>query len=555
METRQDILIRARPSSPMAALTIASSLLLTTLGSADVLPIRQQAWPNPAPKAVIHASVGTVPGIESAPVVPDPEIPSGRADWTLPRITVKAPYLQAPPNLFSSTLQPTPFPFAAWPWVNPRRPGVVTPGITGVPLIATILSPEPFSQTEWPNPYRPWRLAVSVTTVAKADDAVAPEPEPDPVPFAQHAWPRARAVSRTPRPEPAPVLLTTTLAPASEDRPFAQAQWLAPIPRRVVGLRFSHIGFFVFDDSAPFIQTSWPNPLQPKRSIDRLTWLGTRNLSLAEPPQPFSQTDWPTPPRLKPSPELLEFSDWRQLSIEDVVDDTPQSLADWPTPPRLPRSIELLTWAPSLLHSTLAPQATPFMPVDFPNPTARTRVADLGITVSQTPFYYVDIEPFSQAAWPIPARTAPRATESWAQTLLESPLSVGQDPFVPTDRPNPEPRRYPTQTWINNLQQTTLEPGPDPRVQSEWPLFLAKPPAIELRTWVDFRKPYYEDESPANQFTWPVPAPMRIAKGFGWVAQPQLGILGAPATADVIIRVRGDVGVIRVRPDPLVRIR
>jgi len=330
--------------------------------------------------------------------------------------------------------------------------------------------------------------------------------------------------------------------------------WPLP-PRRVRRPVQDHIRFYVLDASAPFTQTDWKNPAPTRRSLDLRTFVQTRDLSLEEPPPPFLLTAWPNPYRTGQSPELRRLTDWRALSLEDAVDDTPQSLADWPTPPVLRRAVTLRTWTLNLLDTTLAPSATPFQPGAFPNPRLTPRASTLGTHTQERPAYYADDQPFALTAWPRPVVAPRRVPETWTSTLIDETLSLAQAPFVPTDRPNPQPRRVPTITWIDAPLGSTLNPGPDPIVQTDWPLFLARPPARDLRTWVETRKTYYEDETPAVLHTWPVPPPQRIPRGFGHWVPPQLGILGFPARADVLVRVRPDVTVIRVRPDPDVRIR
>lgn len=457
----------------MTALTIASTLVLTTLASQDAM-------------ATGRSEVG---------------IARRKAPQVAP-VTSQG-------NLLVSTLA-RPFSQSEWPNPAPVRKPPQFHLESGRLLQAFIL--KPFSQDDWQNPYVPSAIQVTYGAVEPSPEA-APEPEPE-------AQPIGRAETLVPRSKARPTadvqrqnLLQSTLNPVVT-QPFRQTDWR--VTRRPARPGQHQVSFYVVDETTPFSQSEWPNPLQPKRSIDRLTWTDTRKLTLGEPAPPVKQTEWPNPQPRK-QPEFRGFAQWRPLWLVDVVDDTPQSLSEWPTPPALKRSSDLGTWTQNLLQTTLDPGDRPFVPVDFPNPLEKGRAIDLHTHLEVRPFYFEDEYPFVQNDWPLAVVTPERVAETWTDNLLGSTLSIQQQPFATTDRPNPAPLRYPTHSWTLNLLQSTLTPDPAPHVQTDWPLFLARPPALDLRTWIETRKTYYEDEDPRNQRDWPVPAPLRIAKGQGFV--------------------------------------
>lgn len=409
---RHDVIIRAKPSSSMAALTITTSLLLTLLAPANdsAVPHSQHQWPTPQPRsAALLVSLATYP----APPLPDD-------DGGLP------------------------------------------------PPIGDL--------------------------VAGGQELSLPRTK------RHHSFGQATAP-----------LLQTTLA-SVVGTPHKQHEW--PVSRRQLRQSLSYTEWYVIDETSPFAQTSWPNPRSKPRASDLSTWADTRELSLGEPPKPHAQTEWPNPRGRGQSPELRKLLAWRDLSLEDTIDNTPQSLAEWPTPPRQRRIVDLLTWTQNLSQSTLAPADTPFTPVIFPTPPALASVISLRIEVLGRPSYYTDTQPFAQAEWPLAVVGAKRLPETWLQNVLGNVLSLAQEPFVSTDRPNPPLWRYQTLSWLDNLLSTTLDPGPDPRVQYDWPLFLARPPAIDLRTWIDQRKTYFAETPPSSLQDWPTPRPVQRVYGF-----------------------------------------
>lgn len=514
METRSDIVIRSKPATPIAVLTIASTLLLTTLAPAAPAPFVPEDYQNPKAQARSVAQL-------------------------VPQALLLTTLAEQPPS-------EDPLPFSLFDWPVPERSSRPILFVDQRPF-ETIVGDPPFRQDYWPTPPALKRLVVSSETILGTNDqAVAPEPEPEPTPLLPYDWKLPIGKARPTREQAIQNLLESTLAPAPNEKPFSQADW--PIVRRPKRAVDHHVEFYVLDQSAPFAQTDWPNPAPTPVSRERLTHLSSRLLTIEEPPKPFLQSAWPTPPALK-RPEFRGVTQFRSLTSADVVDDTPQSLSDFPTPPRVTRSVALLSWTVNLQQTTLAVSDRPFFPVAFPNPVAKRRAVDLVTARDVRRTYLTDDYPFVETEWPNPVRLAKRSTETWTQNLLQTTLAIQQATFVPSDRPNPAPRRYPTHSWLVNLQQTTLAPEPSPFVQSDWPVFLAKPPAVDLRTWLQARPFYAQDLYPANEHRWPVPQPMKRPEGLGWIAQPQLGILGFPATCDVVVRVRPDVGIVRVRPD------
>jgi hypothetical protein len=472
--TKQVVIIRNRPPAPLSTLTIAESLVRTTLASADAFP----------------------PGVVAVP------LPPARA-----RAVVHQPHNQLP--------------------------------------LAT--ADMPFAQLSWAVPGGKPYFIVKQGFVPGTNDVPEEEPEPEPPgdPFAQLQWPQPQRKRSAGLVVP-PNLLHSTLAPTTT-APFTQTHW--PVTRRVRRGGQGQIAYFVVDDTTPFVESQWPVPRRTiiPRALYSVTQ--SRPLSQEEPPKPFLLNEWPIP-RPKGRPDIQSLERYRELMLTDTIDDTPQSVIDWPVPPKPLRSIELLTLSSNLMQSVLAPADRPFVPVTFPTPPAIVGSRSNLTFVDMRRFYFADEHPFVQSAWPLPVVLLKRVAETWTQNLVVTTLGIQQDPFTPNDRPNPRPRPVQTITWTLNLLQGTLTPEPDPFNQTEWPVFRATPPSIDLRTWLQARSIVLEDATPFKLDRWPIPAPRRVARGLGWIVLPQLGLFGSPATADVVIRVRGDVGIIRVRPDP-----
>lgn len=169
------------------------------------------------------------------------------------------------------------------------------------------------------------------------------------------------------------------------DRPFVQADWLAPA-RVPLPLQSDVYAIPALLAAQPFAQTDWPRPWDPRKATGEA--LGTLSpLLTPNPAQPFSLEDWPRPgdPRkaigevvgtlnalLTPNPvQPFAENDWFQISppqkaIIDVsagpllalyFPGQPFSQDDWPLPYRY-----TLTYSDRGVAYGLNPNITPPAP-------------------------------------------------------------------------------------------------------------------------------------------------------------------------------------------------
>lgn len=135
-------------------------------------------------------------------------------------------------------------------------------------------------------------------------------------------------------------LLQSTLVPAAVTVPFNQDDWAVPaqVKQSAITQR-TFIFYYVTDESVPFVQTAWPNPLPLRSVIDLRTWqqtgLAGPPFSIV-PPTPNNQDDWPNP-RGKAFP--LDLRTWLQstdlqLLGKDAIYGAPGQVPsyDWPNP-------------------------------------------------------------------------------------------------------------------------------------------------------------------------------------------------------------------------------
>lgn len=144
---------------------------------------------------------------------------------------------------------------------------------------------------------------------------------------------------------------------------------------------------------------------------------------------------------------------------------------------------------------------------DQPNPLGRSPLTvaalTIGLTLLQSTLTPVEAAPFTPTEWPVPLRSG-----SLFVSLESRPSdSTIPSPFAQTDWLSP---RSPIFTIANRAW--TFGPPPStlaaeaavPFTPSSWPVPLRAPQAA-LGTWLETRKPYYVDLSPANQSEWPSP--------------------------------------------------
>jgi hypothetical protein len=133
----------------MAVLTIASSLVLTTLISADGAPFQQSSWPTPKRGSGISVGVSTTPGTSEA--APPPANPFTQSHWPAPqRLGYIIIGVSSRPNPAETIIQPSPDrPFFQADWPVQRRRVLPT---TGFLTYYVVDANSPFAQTTWPNP-------------------------------------------------------------------------------------------------------------------------------------------------------------------------------------------------------------------------------------------------------------------------------------------------------------------------------------------------------------------------------------------------------------------
>jgi len=497
--------LQTKPSHGMAALTIAVSLLQTTLAPVDA-PFKQADWPTARRTPSIQVTVRSQPSEATAAA----GSPFTQLDWANPVVRVPRFSPIHPPPLLQTTLAPVagapPFVERAWTTPTCARPAQV--GIA-TNLLESTLAPAvgaaPFAQSSWITPGR--RPSVQGNVTSRPAESVVVGPVDT---FVQTVWLTPARFRPPAQPWPIPNLLTSTLAPPAGPPPFKQGEWPVPVrPKVRPTITFSNVLMGIPDD--PFVPIAWPNPAAVKRQ-PAVGWTQDRK-SYYQDQKPFLQADWPTPLRLRstrvdPVPNLqastlapalatkpflqsewpvpaLQKSQtaigWTQDRKPYYQDLKPFGLTDWPTPLLL-RTVRIEP-IPNLLASTLAPAVgvLPFVQSGWPIPAPVRQPVRRGWTPDRKA-YYQDSAAFSLTDWPMPLRLrSVRVID--APNLLTGPLApVPAAPFSLADWLTPPSlKRAPSIDAPNVIVR--LPVPQTPFVQGDWPIPRRLGRALELRTW------------------------------------------------------------------------
>lgn len=251
-----------------------------------------------------------------------------------------------------------------------------------------LLSPQqaPFVQDDWPNP--------TPTTVRQVQSVGLNLPL-NVRPFVQSDWPNPRGV---------PQLNLSWMAGPSLSltaKPFNQNEWLNPQSvARPTG--WINQGIRDVSTQAPFFQTDWPNPKPPQPQNLGFTF------SQTIPPDtntymPSVVTDWGSVPPL-PSPQASPEVNMLALRAGPVAA-MPFNQYNWPNPRFVPTPVSLLTWTNGLPPITYVQRQAV---INVPRPLDPTAARNATFAQNMLPLVsYVNVKPFKQADWPIPAPFPP----------------------------------------------------------------------------------------------------------------------------------------------------
>lgn len=484
-----------------------SALCLLAAIAPELQPFVQADWPVPSPHARQILTTTTRPQQDAT----TPIIPAG---WEVPTALRRSPSFD-PPNLLASTFGVAPAPFLQTDWPSPQRlPPLVQLRVHVDTLTIQLQGQDQFFGApgqgpvyDWPVPLRPGRADQLTWTQNLLQSTLQPAEEV--LPFRQQGW-------SVPAPRAGQLLISSSTRPsdvaAAVASPFSLTDW--PTPRGLVSaidLRtWLQSRKTYYEDIQPFNAGDWPVPLRREDGIGRRIWTLSLQQSTLAPADanPLAQTDWPVPllargrVAIEGPPNLL-------VGTLAVAPATPFTQTDWPTPS--PVRVGVITDRTHLqTRPIFAVDESPFNQYDWPVPPPRQ--AALAITVSTRPSdTAVAGDPFTQTAWPIPAPRPPRP-----QTWIDTRPFYYEDiqPFSQSDWATPHSRDYSigARIWTQNLLQSTLTPAVvvSPFSQTEWPIPSRVPAATLLRAWSEVRKFYYQDEQPFSQLDWPVPLRARI---------------------------------------------
>lgn len=285
----------------------------------------------------------------------------------------------------------------------------------------------------------------------------------------------------------APSLLATLLAATGTPAPFVPLDLALPLTPRPLALAHrTHIGYYVPDNSAPFLQTEWPLPVGKRAITDLTTWNAAASLGLLASAVPMNALyDWPLPTGRAALRDLRTFLASPLLGLNAGAAPVPGQ-TDWLLPRVKGVLRDLFTlWNP-MLQSAGTPPPSPFSVTDWPLPSAkptsrelRTWLTDVSLTLlgqdamlPPLPLWTIP----TGKAWPLDLRTF---LQSSLATVPPLPGALLDWP-VPMGRPTARELRTLLQSLALNLQgQDAL-----PFRQSDWPLPLARASAAHLRNLV-----------------------------------------------------------------------
>lgn len=195
----------------------------------------------------------------------------------------------------------------------------------------------PFVQTDWPMPRaKPYPLELRsfvqtrhlglVEPMPVGGALSGPAPPPRVVPIELRTWVQGR-----------PVYYVDAIVAA----PFVQTDWpLPPQPRRTPITQRWFASYYIIDETTPFPGSAWPVPAPRAFPVALRTWIHSRPI-LSDEPAPFFGTTWPVPaPRVFP----VALRTWAHSRSPALVDDLPFRNLEWPVPRGKPYPIELRTW-------------------------------------------------------------------------------------------------------------------------------------------------------------------------------------------------------------------
>jgi hypothetical protein len=353
-------------------------------------------------------------------VPPDVTVaPTGSVNWTTSRVvTASKPHVPPTPAQSNLVLAEVPAPFVQTDWPVPARSlAQRTAQIYG--WIAEPPAPDPFAGNVHAVPIGTRPTQPPTWTNSPAQEEIV-EGE---APFKPLAWtiPDQPQKWRTP-------------STASREReageeppvaaPFAQTHWPNPQKPQVAAGRLSHIFYYFLDDEPPFAGTAGVVPSRPTPKLPP-TWAqsGYRDEVVVA---PFSQTNWPNPSQPRLHRAAQTFGWIAEEAEEPPVDEAPFAQRNWPNPQypisRPGRLTHTSYYIPSTPLSILFVSAIDRMPtVVGPMAVGFANLAPLVLqTVEEAP------APFVQIHWPNPplgARSISVAIVSGAPTLLQSTLS------------------------------------------------------------------------------------------------------------------------------------
>lgn len=281
-------------------------------------------------------------------------------------------------------------------------------------------------------------------------------------------------------------LLQSTLQPTTS-LPFRQSDFPNPLqPKASLELR-THTSWFVIDDNVPFRQSNWQLPRIAPFPIENRTFLNPAEVQLIGKDQFFGAPGERTIPD-QPNPQVARRVDLTHVvnlleSTLGLVIAAPFKQGDWPNPRGYTFPSDLRTFINAAEVQLIgkdqffgAPGER--TPPDQPNPTLGKRIdlthvlnllnSTLGI-VFPYPFSLQDQPNPRGYIYPNELRTFLNAMES---QLIGKDQMFGAPGQVPQyDFPNPQPvrRSYDVGGGVANLLETTLSAIQPPFFQIDWP--------------------------------------------------------------------------------------
>lgn len=373
---------------------------LSTLVGQDVLPNRQDDWPNPQP--VQWYNWWYQPGLIEEELL----VPSGARFFDLPPIGYE-------PN-----------PRRSWEWWY----NLNLIGQDKLPFKGPYDLP-PVDYVTEPNPRRSWEWRqVGYLNQDRLPVRQQDWPVPPPVIWYREAYigflsSRLTPFNQLDWPNPPPVQWYRSLEEwynynlvGKDQLPNRQSDW--PVPPPIIWYQDASAGFR--SDRAPvvfkpFFQSDWPNPQPVQWYRDLEEWY---NLNLIGKDQlPIRQQDWPNPY------PVYWYKSWEFPSLEELELLVPFKQTDWPNPPPVQwfRSIE-----ESYNLSLIGKDQLPFRQQDWPLPRDLQRLVDYFVANTKVP---VVVLPFNTSDWPL--SKIPQAIDQfYAQNLA---LIPGAPVIIVTD--------------------------------------------------------------------------------------------------------------------------